>query len=182
MNINKLMILLTLLFSTTIFAREQKVRYPKVRLPIDSTTGKITYTEKVIVDSSFSQNELYDRAKKCIEIVFDQRHVIIQMDQKDSGIVEATGNFPFPKLKFGIVESWDPYYTTFTLKLKVEDGSYQYWLTDFNYKNFSNFSFDDGRPRAYPRKIWYYILFKINREAQSMIQLIKTTMEKPSVI
>jgi len=121
-------ILFLIVFSHTLYSQNDI-------FPIDSTTGKITYTEVVKVDSVNSQ-ELYVRAHSWFAHTFVSAQDVIQLDDKDAGMIFGKGTFSVsdnvvnPTMMdvhiSGIVD--------FAIEVQTKDGRYKYVFTDLSFK------------------------------------------------
>ena len=78
---------ITLLSVSTSFGQKETPT-----LPIDSSTGKITYSEVVILKDSISKNELFSRDKTCFVKLFKNSNNVIQNEDKENGIISGKGN------------------------------------------------------------------------------------------
>lgn len=100
------------------------------QLPIDSITNKVSFSEVVSIEN-ISKSELYNRAKQWIAITFKSASSVIQLDDKESGIIISKG-FSIIYINNGIagIISQKMYYT---LYLHIKDGRYKYNFTDIYY-------------------------------------------------
>ena len=86
--------------------------------PIDSITGKITYSEIIKVDSVNSQ-ELYLRAKIWFVHSFVSAKNVIQLDEKELGRIIGKGLFD---VTTSLLTKTDAGYVEFTVEIQVKDG------------------------------------------------------------
>ena len=97
-------------------------------LPIDSKTGKITFTEVVYVgDSTISKDELYSRAREWFAVTFVSANDVLQMDDIEAGKIIGKGNIRLKK-------TWHLYGSiNFTLTIYLKHGRYKYVITNLNH-------------------------------------------------
>lgn len=122
----KLFITLVILFTVCVF----NVNGQEVNFPIDSITGKITYTEVISVEDK-DATDLFLSAKEWFVNNFVSAKNVIQMEDKNAGIILGKGKIPVYtnnafKTDLGFVE--------FTIKIEVKDGRYKYTLKDLYHK------------------------------------------------
>ena len=111
-------------------------------LPIDSVTGKITYSEVVAMTDSVSKNELFGRAKTCFVNLFKNSNKVIQNEDKENGIIIGKGNQRFYVKLLGM--NSDAGLMEFTLTIATKDGKYKYVITDF-YLSEAGHKMEDGK-------------------------------------
>ena len=116
-----------------------------IHLPQNNETKKIEYSEIVFVDSTVSQVELYIIAREWITMNFKSALAVIQMEDKEAGILIGKGN-----LNIEVTMYLTNSVVNFTFKIQVKNGKYRYWLTDFvhvsNQQGFSGGSLEDDKP------------------------------------
>lgn len=103
--------------------------------PIDSTTGKITYSGIIKVDSINSQ-ELYLRARIWFVHSFVSAKNVIQLDEKESGRIIGKGIFDVSDNNNHNSIVYVPIIGTvdFTVEIQTKDERYKYVFSDFSYK------------------------------------------------
>ena len=104
--------------------------------PTDAATGLIDYTETVAV-ADVSQAVLFTRAKLWLAGSFRSVKDVVQVEDKDAGVIVGRGYSPIGIAYFGQVSAQRLYYT---LKLGFKDGKYKYELSDFYFENEMAFS------------------------------------------
>ena len=120
---------LLLLFASVIlfyFAKAQEVV-----LPIDSTTNKICYTDVVNVEGK-TQDELYISAKSWFVTTFNSSQNVIDLDDKESGIIIGKGQIPVYTTSMVTAPMG---YISFLVKIEIKDGRYRYTFTDLWHSN-----------------------------------------------
>ena len=98
------------------------------RHPLPTVDNKITYTEVVTVDS-VKKDELYAKTKLWFADVFKSSKDVIQLDDKENGIVLGKGNIQ--KRESGlqpVIKTW-----RFTVKIQLKDGKYKADIYDIDY-------------------------------------------------
>jgi len=111
--------LIFLLISTAFGQKETS------KLPIDSLTGKIVYSEVMHVDSSATRQELFSKAREWFAKAYKSSKNVIQMEDKESGKIvgKALMQVYYKNRQDG--------YINYTISIQVKDGRYKYEVTDF---------------------------------------------------
>jgi len=122
---------LIVLSMSTVFGKKE---IPK--LPIDSQTNKISYTEVVYVDSLTKKQELFSRAREWFAKTFNSSTNVIQMEDKESG--KIIGKALIQVYHKGLVMTYKWGYINYTISVYIKDGRYKYELTDFYHSGQSN--------------------------------------------
>jgi hypothetical protein len=117
-----------IVFTTKIFSQENT-------FPIDSITGKITYSEIIKVDSVNNQ-KLYLRANVWFVHSFVSAKNVIQLNDKESGKIIGKGTFQVTDNNNHNSLVYVPIVGTvdFTVEIQTKDERYKYVLSDFSYK------------------------------------------------
>jgi hypothetical protein len=128
--------------------------------------GKITYTETVNIDS-VNGNELYNRAKNWIIHNFKAPKNVIQVDDKEQGIILCNGTF---HINFG---GKTPAISN-TLEIEVKDNKYRYTMTDFHYLD-DNGDFDaENYPKMWLSKNGFYK--RLSEKTKEILYSLKKAM------
>ena len=99
-------------------------------LPFDTTTGKITYTEVVRVDSSLTKSELYSRASGWLaEISRSTKGKLRWADRNNGKIICNALMQAYCKNGWGANEECGN--IRYTISIFLKDGRYKYEITDF---------------------------------------------------
>ena len=90
------------------------------------------YTKTVALDSSFNKNLLFLNAKKWFANYYKSANAVIQLDDKENGVIIGKGNFDAnytPSALFGL-----NYTVTVrhVVEINVKDGKYKYEIRDFS--------------------------------------------------
>ena len=100
--------------------------------PIDSLTGKITYTDVVVIDSITEPTKLFSIAREWFAKSYNSSNHVIQMEDKENGKLIGRASF---KVFFhqGLFNKnpWDGGYIDYTIALYFKKGRYKYEITDF---------------------------------------------------
>jgi len=173
------LICIGLLIGNIDFANAQEVQ--NVQLPINKETNLIEYTELVTVDSTMTQDELYTKAREWMALNFKSANSVIQMDDKNAGIIIGKGNIPVTGGKYLADGKID-----FTLKIQVKNGRFKYWFTDFvhaSYKEgYSGGHLENDKPACgnffMLKKGWTQVKEITDTDVKSMIISIKSALGK----
>jgi len=93
------------------------------------------YFSGIVIDSPLSKNTLYINAKTYFVDAFQSAKDVIQLDDKDNGIIMGKGSFEIPyKMNFMFTL---PMTVGQTIKIYIKDFKYKYEFTDFNYEFFT---------------------------------------------
>jgi hypothetical protein len=99
------------------------------KLPIDSTTNKITYTGVVFVDSLVSKQELFSRAREWFAKTYKSSTNVIQMEDKESGKIVGKALLSVYFTALGTKQQGG--YINYTISIYFKEGRYKYEITDF---------------------------------------------------
>ncbi|MEO8086300.1 MAG: DUF4468 domain-containing protein [Bacteroidota bacterium] len=150
----------------------------QIVLPIDTTTGRIAFTDIEVVDST-SKSDLYTRAKMfCIEKFTNSKNVI-QMDDKESGIIIGKYTFTHYITMLGSLQENGQIETT--IKIFLKDNKYKCVLTDyiFKYPGFSDHPMETQYPGSTDRR-WNYSKQQVKGNATEMLRQLNQAMTKKS--
>lgn len=125
---SKLMIMKKLLLSLLLFPVLLNAQDTIPDLP--TRDGKVFYSGVVTVDST-TANVLYERAYGWFVDTYNSAQDVIQMSDKDTGIIVGKGGFDqlFSAFAAAFV------HIEMTVKIQVKDGRYKYEITDFRSDN-----------------------------------------------
>ncbi len=98
-------------------------------LPIDSLTGKITYTDIVYLDSTITKDELFMVGREWMAKSFKSATDVLKMDDKEEGVMVGKGTMPFNSKTMGIEAPMMDLH--FTISVYLKNGKYKYEITDF---------------------------------------------------
>ena len=118
--------LLTLLSVSSVFGQKET---PK--LPIDSSTSKITYSEVIHVDSLANKQELFSRAREWFAKAYKSSTNVIQMEDKESG--KIVGKALMQVYHKALGTEYQGGYINYTISIYMKDGRYKYEVTDFHH-------------------------------------------------
>lgn len=138
--------------------------------------GNVVYYEEVVSQDG-TKDELYIKAKSALVDMFKSSNKVIQMEDKEAGILIGKGFF---KISFGVMSNYDVF---FTLKIQAKDGRYKIDMYDINtsdsvtiegYTATSEWTLDE----------WEYVLKnkkrskKLNDKIISFFETIKTLIKE----
>ncbi|MGD0710679.1 MAG: DUF4468 domain-containing protein [Bacteroidales bacterium] len=105
------------------------------KLPIDSVTKKITYTE--VVQQKGTKDTLYNRAIHWCNIFFKNAQDVTKVRDKESGKVEGISRFKVYNAPLKDGTKTDGGIVSFTFTIENKDNKYRYTITKFNMKSIS---------------------------------------------
>lgn len=151
----------------------------------------LNYTVVVQVDS-VTKLELYNRAKMCIVDAFLKANSVIQIDDKEQGLIVAKAVITYtPSIFFGndLAEG----IISFAIKLYLKDGRYKYEVTDFKHEKFGLITDDEeypyprgkglmNQPKNWYNRVWNDIKYEIISTVAPFISSLTEGMTKPTEI
>jgi hypothetical protein len=131
MNVKKIINLflftvLSIAFISTAFGQKET---PK--LPIDSLTSKITYSEVVYVDTSTNRQELFSRGREWFAKAYKSSTNVIQMEDKESGKIVGKASMQVYHKALG--SNYPSGYINYTISIYIKNGRYKYEVIDFHH-------------------------------------------------
>lgn len=150
-----------------------------INMPRNNETGKIEYSEIVLVDTATSQMDLFIKAKEWIALNFRSATNVIQMEDKDAGILIGKGNFEIKLTMYLTYSRVD-----FTFKIQVKNGKYRYWISDFvhvsNKQGYSGGALENERPDCgtfnMMKKGWNQVKEQTDENIKLLIESLKKEM------
>ncbi len=135
-----------------------------LNIPKDDS-GKYQY-QGVVTVSGKSQAELYDAAKEWIALNFRSAQDVIQLDDRENGLLIAKGYFPI----FMMLHERHIYHT---IRLDTKDGRYRYTVNDFEFHT-------PGQPRLSLERanLSQKNGDSIDAEVKTLLESIKAAMRK----
>lgn len=107
--------------------------------------GKLNFSG-VIQSESFKQNQLYLNSKQFFADAFKSAKDVIQMDDKESGIVIGKG---FVDINAKMLGASYPVKMWYTIKIQSKDGRYKYEIYDIYFENYPpNYVLPDGYAKS----------------------------------
>ena len=179
------------LFFQLVFTLIANIATSQTTLPVDTETGKVTFSEVVKVDSSLTQNALYLNAQKWLTKAFKDANSAIQFEDKEEGKVIAKGTDEV-RFKQGMqIGDQSGGHFGFTLTITVKDGRYKYTITDISHTGDKVVGFpkDGGAVELQSPacgkwgmgdKLWVELKGKFHDHMKSLIESLKSGMaQKP---
>lgn len=150
------------------------------------TGGIVIYTDVVQIDSA-KKEELFNRAKAWFVSEYKSANDVLQMQDKDAGIIIGKGMFK-AGLNMGIMVGYQIVDVYHTVKIYIKDGKYKYEITDLNGKYYSSPSkYSSGGFNDMPignvtipmnKKNYRKFLESIDESIKSIISSLKLAMSK----
>jgi len=140
------------------------------------------YEEVINLDSTFKQSNLFYNANEWIAENFRSAKDVIQMSDKDAGIIIIKGSIPLRVTAFLTDGS-----ISFTLKIQVKNGKYKYTFSNYyhtSYKGdeYSGGSLDNEQQNCIGlymmKKGWTQIKEQADEYTKLMINSLKQNMSK----
>lgn len=100
-----------------------------LKIPIDSFTHKITYSEVIYVDSSLTKQELFSRAREWFNKAYTSPTTVIQKEDKENN--EIVGKSLMQVYCKSLGSDRECGFVNYTLYMYFKDGRYKYVVTDF---------------------------------------------------
>jgi hypothetical protein len=152
------------------------------------TNGVIIYTDIIDVDSSIKKDELFNRAKAWFVTEYKSANDVLQMQDKDAGIIMGKGMFK-AGYNMGLMSGLSIVNVYHTVKIYVKDGKYKYEITDLNGQSYDSPSrYASGGFSDMPignvtipinKKNYRKFLESIDQSIKGIISSLKIAMSKP---
>jgi len=171
----KYFLVFVILFSSTLLSPVNRAYGSEVvRFPVDEKSGEIRYTAIVVLDSTRDKQDLFNNAKEWATNSFVNLNCILQMQDKEDGILVIKANFNTGENCVAL--GGPPDRVEFTLTIYVKDGRYKYDIKDIHYKSGSDPKWDDkalnqDRPKFFMGSRWEAVQMKTS---SAMLYLIKS--------
>lgn len=124
-------VLASLLFCKAALSQESYKPIKKSDIPLDSSTGKISYQ---IIDTvpNTSKDILFSKALEWIATNFKDANTVIKLQDKEAGKIIVKGLSEEKTVTRVFGKNIDaPYYQNFSLNFSVKDNRYRVIITDF---------------------------------------------------
>lgn len=105
-------------------------------LPIDETTGKITFADVVHVSDSATADEIYVRAREWFARTYRSSQDVLQMDDRESGRIIGKAIFLVTHRALGA--NYPSGHFQYTISIIARDGRYRYEVSDFYHNGDGN--------------------------------------------
>lgn len=144
----------------------------------------LIYEDVVNVKDSASSEELYLRAKKWFAVTYNDAQKVIQLDDRESGVIMGKALIQFNPTVFsgsGLTKGTIDY----TIKIEFRDGRYRYTITDFIHKAKSDWGLittSEQSPikhqtQRWSDNVWNDIKNTISMRMNELINSLKSSME-----
>ena len=157
---------------------------PAPKIPVDSLTGLITYTEVVQVPAT-AKADLYKRCIEWTNSFYPNAQDVTKVRDMESGIISGTARFkifdinqkdPSIKNEAGVVQ--------YDLKFEFKDNRYRYTLTKYNLKAQSYSPIEkwlDKKSQSYQPR-YESFLTQVDTYTKDLIAKLKKTMAKAPAV
>jgi hypothetical protein len=149
-------------------------------LPIDSVTGKITYTKVVYVDSLANKQVLFSKAREWFAKAYISSTNVIQMEDKESGKIIGKAKIQvYTKGLFG--GNYPAGFINYTISIFVKDYRYKYEITNF-YHTGQDYTPDYGNcenminSTAPEKKVYTQLLYQMDNNIKALIEDLTSAM------
>ena len=157
-------------------------------LPTDEN-GRINFSGVVQVDS-VTAKELHLRSKQFFVDIFKSANDVIQMDDKEAGIIVGKG---FNDIYIKILANPVAVQMWYSIKIQCRDGRYKYEIYDISFRNYpSQYAASSSSPaeptfdkKTYfkkngePRDVNEKYKIEMTSNIDMLINSLKATMNKP---
>lgn len=154
-------------------------------IPIDTLTGKITYTDIISVDSSFTKDDLYYIATECFKTTFVYSPIQVEFRDEEQGLISCKSVMKVYYKSHG--NDIPGGYINFKLIIFIKDGVYRYIITDFIHNGvMGGFgrvpTFGDCeimmniKPDFEYYKLYNYYLYQLDNSVKGVIDNLKVQM------
>lgn len=116
------------------FSLSINLAFSQLKIPTDSASGKVSYTEIVYADSA-SKKELFGRAIEWVALNYKSANDVIQLKDDERGKLIAKGFFK--KTLFGGLLTAREVSVYHTLIMDFKEGRCKIQLTNFSYKYYN---------------------------------------------
>lgn len=152
--------------------------------------GAIIYSEVITVDSSIKKEELFNRAKAWFVDNYKSANDVIQLQDKDAGVIIGKGIFD-AGYNLGMMVGYDIVHVSHTVKIYVKDGKFKYEIVDLSGKYYETPTrYSSGGQREMPignivtpgnKKNYKKFLEDVNAQVRLTILSLKAGMQKPFI-
>lgn len=147
-------------------------------LPVDSLTGRITYTGVVQVDST-TADELFSRATLWYAATFKSAKAAMELSDRATGVItsDPAANFPAYFI-FNNGNRKESGRIQFSLKIQCKDGRFKYTLTDLVHIHPDGYKMllERESQMAYRKVLWATMKEEANKSVTELIQSLTKSM------
>ncbi len=142
-----------------------------------SLSAQISYSDVVSVDSSLTKDELFIRAQTWVFETFKNPGNVIQMSDKNAGLIAGSGSMLFTtKIGLGNPSGW----ISFNFKISVKQGKYKYEFSNFvhscKYPAWTVGTVTDDPPKMGFKKLVQEIKDTISLNISEMLKSLNSDM------
>jgi hypothetical protein len=180
MNYRTLAFSLLLILPVLTFAQKSNPEFNVPDLPIDATSGLITYQEVVEVEG-ITATDLFDKALGWANGYYKNPANVIRESSKEKGVLVCKGRYRLsnPADKKGVVTSAGD--AMYTLTIQLKDGKFRYTLSELNWMRTSAYPAEqwmDESSQYYKEEFAYYLI-QSDMVAKEITDSLKETMTAP---
>ncbi len=146
------------------------------KLPIDTATKKITYTE--VVQQKGIKDSLYNRAIHWCNTYFKSPQTVTKVRNKEDGKVEGIYRFKIYKAPLKDSTKIEAGMISFTFTIACKENRYKYTVTDLNLKGVSYFALErwlNKKDPAYTTECENYLV-QVDKYMQEFVKSLKKGM------
>lgn len=172
--------IITVLMVTSLSTTFGQTGTPK--LPFDSLTNKIAYSDVVKVDSLISKQELISRAREWFAKAYKSSTNVIQMEDKEAGRIVGKALIQVYHKSLGTnYPSGD---INYTISIYAKDGRYKYEITNFYHETYGvcekMINTTDKIMGISYQKTYNYYLYQVDDNIKTLISDLKSAMASSS--
>ncbi len=153
-------------------------------LPVDSITGRITYTGVVQVDSA-SADELFSRATLWYASTFTSAKTAMELSDRATGVIVSDPKVNFPA--YFIMNNGtrrESGSVRFSLKIQCKEGRFRYTLTDLVHVHPGGYTIplEEKSQLSYRQYLWASLKDEANMSVNALIQSLSKSMSSRTVV
>jgi hypothetical protein len=146
------------------------------KIPVDSVTKKITYTE--VVQQQGTKDTLYNRALRWCNSTFKNAQDVTKIRDKENGKVEGISRFKVYNTPLKDGTKTDGGVISYTFTIECKENKYRYKITDMNIKSTSFQPLEKwlNKKDPYYTPQWDDYLSQVDKNIQDIIKSLKKGM------
>lgn len=176
-----------------VFAQKNAIKETP-EMPIDESTGKITFTDVIYLqDSTISKDVLFSKAQEWFAKTYNSSKSVLQMNDKESG--KLIGKALMQVYHKAMGKDYESGHINYTISIFVKDGRYKYEITDLHHTGQLSGSqkISDYGPceemintthktmGASHQKLYNYYLLQVKENIEALVANLIAEMQKTSV-
>lgn len=153
-------------------------------LPVDSITGRVTYTGVLHVDST-SAEELFNRATLWYASTFPSAKAAMELSDRQAGVIVSDPKVNFPA--YFIMNNGtrrESGSVRFSLKIQCKEGRFKYTLTDLVHVHPQGYTipFEVTSQLSYRQYLWTSLKNEANKSVVQLIQSLSKSMTSRTIV